>query len=643
MMQTPARRLEYSVSNDSKAMKQLTRRQACLMLGATACAGTASPMASAIAEPVRHHALSLIGEPKFKAGFQHFDWINPNAPKGGILRQRAIGSFDTLNHFAAKGSPGVGLSRLLHATLMTTSLDEASTDYCLIAEWVSMSGDVSSATFKLRPEARFHDGTPITPDDVIFSLNVLKAANPQYSLYYKNVVKAERTGDHLVTFTFDRPGNRELPQVVGALPIVPKHYWEAKGEDGQPRDIARGSMEIPIGAGPYRIKHMEGGRGITYERVADWWAKDLPVMRGQWNFDEIRFTYYRDRLAAFEEFKAGKTDFWPESSAKGWATGYDFEAVKRGLVKKQYLKTDQLIPMQGFAFNLRRKQFQDPRVRQAFNLAYDHEFANRNMFFGQYERQSSYFENSELKATGRPSGLELEILESVHGGVPPEVFTEEYKNPVNLTPEDFRRHMSAAHKLFAQAGWKPKDGVLTNADGEPLMVEFLLVQPDFERLVQLYRQSLEKLGVKVSIRVVDSAQYRRRIDTFDFDIVVASFAQSLSPGNEQREFWGSEAAGKEGSRNVIGIKNPAIDKLVERIIFAKDRAELVAATRALDRVLLWNHYLIPQFYSPYERLAHWDKLGRPEKLPTHASALIQVLQAWWIDKDAAKRLELARQ
>jgi microcin C transport system substrate-binding protein len=640
----PARRLEYSVVNDpAEAMKGLSRRQACLMMGAAVCAGALPRMALATAEPTRHHALSLIGPPKFKADFKYFDWVNPNAPKGGILRQRAIGSFDTLNEFASKGSSAAGLLRLIHTTLMTTSLDEPTTDYCLVAEWVSMPDDFSSATFRLRPEARFHDGKPITVDDVIFSLNALKASNPQYSLYYKNVVKAEQTGDRQVTFTFDRPGNRELPQIIGALPILAKHYWQAKGEDGEPRDVARGTMEMPLGSGPYRIKHMEGGRHIVYERVADWWAKDLPVMRGQWNFDEIRFTYYRDRLAAFEEFKAGKTDFWPESSAKGWATGYDFEAVKRGLVKKQYLKTDQLSPMQGFAFNLRRKQFQDARVRQAFNLAYDHEFANRNMFFGQYERQSSYFENSELKATGLPSGLELEILESVRDGVPPEVFTEQYKNPVNLTPEDFRRHMGEAHKLFAQAGWKPKDGVLTNADGEQLTVEFLLVQPDFERLVQLYRQSLEKLGVKVSIRVVDSAQYRRRIDTFDFDIVVARFAQSLSPGNEQREFWGSYAAGKEGSRNVIGIKNPAIDRLIERIIFAKDRTELVAATRALDRVLLWSHYLVPQFYSPFERVALWDKLGRPEKLPTHASALIQVLQAWWIDKDAATRLETARQ
>ncbi len=625
-----------------QAMKRYAGCKARLVLAATICAGMALSSGLA-AEPTRHHALSLIGTPRFDVNFKHFDWVNPDAPKGGILRQRAIGSFDTLNEFASKGSTAIGLLRLVHTTLMTASLDEPSTDYCLAAEWVSMPGDFSSVTFKLRPGARFHDGKPITPDDVIFSLTALKAANPQYSLYYKNVMKAEQTGDHQVTFFFDSPGNRELPQVVGALPILSKHYWQAKGEDGEPRDLARGSMEIPLGAGPYRVKHMEGGRSITYERVADWWGKDLPVTRGQWNFDEIRFTYYRDRLAAFEEFKAGKTDFWPESSAKGWATGYDFDAVKRGLIKKETLKTNQLIPMQGFAFNLRRKQFQDPRVRQAFNLAYDHEFANRNMFFGQYHRVGSYFENSELKATGLPSGQELEILESVRDGVPPEVFTAEYKNPINAAPEDFRRHMNEAHKLLGQAGWTSKDGVLTNAAGEQLTAEFLLVQPDFERLVQFYRQSLEKLGVKVSIRTIDSAQYRRRVDTFDFDIVVTSFAQSLSPGNEQREFWGSEAAGQDGSRNVIGIKNPAIDKLIERVIFAKDRAALVAAARALDRVLLWNHYLVPQFYSPYERVALWDKLGRPDKPPTRASALIQVLQAWWHDAEAAKRLQEARQ
>jgi microcin C transport system substrate-binding protein len=594
--------------------------------------------APASAESKHHHALCLIGTPKFGPDFKHFDWVNPDAPKGGVLRQRAIGSFDTLNPFSAKGQPAIGLQVLLYDSLMTSSLDEPSTDYGLIAAWVSMADDYSSATFGLRPEARFHDGKPITPEDIAFSLTALKKASPKYALYYKNVVKAEKTGEHQVTFTFDVKGNRELPQIIGSLPVLPRHFWEGKGADGEPRDLSRSTMEIPVGSGPYRVREMEGGRSIVYERVKDWWAKDLPVSRGQWNFDEIKFVYYRDRLAAFEEFKAGKTDFWAESSAKGWATGYDFDAVKRGLVKKELLKTDRIKPMQGFAFNLRRKQFQDPRVRHAFNLAFDYEFANRNMFFGQYERVGSYFESSELKATGLPTGEELKILEELRGSIPPEVFTTEYKNPVNHSPEDFRRHMSQAHKLLHAAGWAPKNGVLTNADGEQLKAEFLLVQPDFERLVQVYKQALEKLGVQVSIRTVDSAQYSRRVDTFDFDIVIANFPQSLSPGNEQREFWGTEAAGKEGSRNVIGIKDAAIDKLIDKIIFAPDRPHLVAATRALDRVLLWNHFLVPHFYSPHERVAMWDKFARPEKLPTATTSLSQFLQVWWHDAAGEKRL-----
>lgn len=613
----------------------------CLLLCAAIGSTVATSAEQAAAEDHRYHALSLVGTPKFAPGFDHFDWVNPNAPKGGRLRQRAIGSFDTLNEFAAKGSPAIGL-HLVFDTLMTQSLNEPATDYGLVAEWVSMADDFSSATFGLRPEARFHDGKPIRPEDVIFSLTALKKASPRYSLYYKNVVKAEKSGEHEVTFIFDRPGNRELPQIVGSIPVLPRHFWEAKGSDGEPRDLTRGAMEVPLGSGPYRIKDFEGGRTITYERVKDWWAKDLPVARGQWNFDEIQFIYYRDRLPAFEDFKAGGTDFWVESSAKGWATQYDLDAVKRGLIKKELLKTDQLKPMQGFAFNLRRKAFQDPRVRYAFNLAFDYEWANRNMFFDQYKRVGSYFESSELKATGLPTGRELEILESLRDQVPPEVFTAEFKNPVNDTPEDFRRHMTEAHKLLTAAGWTPRDGILTNAAGEQLTAEFLLVQPDFERLVQAYKHALDKLGIKTTIRVVDSAQYRRRIDTFDFDIVVASFRQSLSPGNEQREFWGSEAADKEGSRNIIGIKNPAIDKLIDYVIFAKDRAELVAATRALDRVLLWNHYLVPQFYSPYERVAMWDKFGRPEKLPTATTAVSQFLQVWWYDDTAANKLVEAR-
>lgn len=599
------------------------------------------PTGALSTEPQRHHALSLVGTPRFGPDFKYFDWVDPDAPKGGNLRQRAIGSFDTLNEYASKGSPAAGLS-LISDTLMASSLDEPATEYGLVAEWVSMPDDFSSATFGLRTAARFHDGTPITPEDVIFSLTALKKSSPRYRLYYKNVVKAEKSGERTVTFTFDKAGNRELPQIVGGLPVLPRHFWEANGPDGEPRDLARATMEIPLGSGPYRIKEMEAGRSITYERVEDWWAEDLPVSRGQWNFDSIQFIYYRDRLAAFEEFKAGKTDFWAESSAKGWATGYDFAAVRRGLIRKELLKTDLLKPMQGFAFNLRRKQFQDPRVRRAFNLAFDYEWANRNMFFEQYTRVGSYFENSELKATGLPHGRELQILETVRDSIPSEVFDQEYKNPVNASPDDFRRHMSEAHKLLTAAGWTARNGVLTNAAGEQLTVEFLLVVPDFERLVQVYKSALDKLGVKASIRTIDSAQYLRRVDTFDFDIVIASFRQSLSPGNEQRDFWGSEAADKEGSRNVVGIKNPAIDKLIEQVIFANGRDDLIAACRALDRVLLWNHYLIPHFYSPYERVAYWDKFGRPAKVPGSTTATAQFIQVWWHDEAAAKRLVEAR-
>ena len=411
------------------------------------------------------------------------------------------------------------------------------------------------------------------------------------------------------------------------------------GANGEPRDLSKSSLEVPLGSGPYRIKEVDAARSITYERVKDWWAKDLPVAKGQWNFDELKFVYFRDRVPAFEAFKSGQLDYWPENSAKAWATAYDFDAVTRGLVKLERLPTKSVAYMQSFAFNIRRPQFQDPRVRRAFNLAFDFEWANKNLFYDQYTRLGSYFDNSELKATGLPQGRELEILKEVKAQVPPEVFTAEWKNPVNVTPQDARKHLSEAAKLLAEAGWTPKNGVLTNAKGEELTAEFLLVQPDFERIVQPYKAVLDKLGIKASLRIVDTSQYQRRHDTFDFDIIVASFPQSESPGNEQRDFWGSEAAGKEGSRNIIGIKNPAIDKLVDRIIMARDRDDLVAATRALDRVLLWNHYVVPQFHTPFERLAIWDMFRRPDKLPSRNSSFLRV---WWYDEAAAKRLADAR-
>jgi microcin C transport system substrate-binding protein len=586
----------------------------------------------------KHHALSLLGEPKFKPGFDHFDWVNPNAPKGGTLRAFAEGSFDSLNAFSVKGDPAGGLG-LIYDSLMTGSPDEPSSEYCLICEWMSYPADYSSVTFGLNPNAKFQDGTPITPEDVIFSLEEQKKANPRSAFYYKNVVKAEKTGDHEVTFSFDSKGNRELPLIVGQLTVIPKAWWEAKGADGQPRDITKSNLEVPVGSGPYRVKSFDPGRTITYERVKDYWAKDLPVRKGQYNFDELKFTYFLDRTPGFEEFKSGKVDYWPERTASQWATGFNFPAVAKGWVKKEAIPVKRVAPMQAFVFNQRRKQFQDPRVRKAFALAFNFEEANKKLFYNSYVRVGSYFDNSELAAKGLPQGRELEILNEVKNEVPPEVFTTEWKNPDNSAPENFRKHMREASKLLNEAGWTLQGNQLKNAQGETLNAEFMIDSPDFQKIVLPYVQDLQKLGINASLRVVDSAQYKRREDTHDYDIIVDNFPQSESPGNEQRDFWGSAAADRDGTTNTAGIKNPAVDKLIDKIVFAKDREDLVAATRALDRVLLWNFYVVPQWHYPYERIAHWDIFGRPEKTPSQTSAM---LQTWWIDADKQKALAAAR-
>ena len=614
----------------------------CLLAAPAFAEEPASPPANtpqvAAGAPERHHALSLIGEPKFKPGFDHFDWVNPDAPKGGTLRMFAEGSFDSLNAFSVKGDAAGGLG-LIYDSLMTGSPDEPSSEYCLICEWVSYPADYSSVTFKLNPKAKFNDGTPITPEDLIFSLEAQKSANPRTAFYYKNVVKAEKTGDNEVTFFFDSKGNRELPQIVGQLSVIPKKWWEATGADGQKRDITKSSLEIPLGSGAYKIKSFDAGRTITYERVKDYWAKDLPVMKGQYNFDELKFTYFLDRTPGFEEFKSGKIDYWPERSASQWATGFNFPATQKGWVKKEAIPVKRVAPMQAFVFNQRRKQFQDPRVRRAFGLAFNFEEANKKLFYDSYVRVGSYFDNSELASKGLPEGRELEILNEVKGDIPPEVFTTEWKNPVNNSPEDFRKHMREASQLLNAAGWTLQGNQLKNAQGETLNAEFLIDSPDFQRIVLPYVQDLQKLGINASVRVVDSAQYKRREDTHDYDIIVDNFPQSESPGNEQRDFWGSAAADRDGTRNTAGIKNPAIDKLIDKVVFTKDRADLIAATRALDRVLLWNFYVVPQWHYPYERVAYWDVFGRPAKLPSQTSAL---LQTWWFDADKQKALAAAR-
>jgi microcin C transport system substrate-binding protein len=562
--------------------------------------------------------------------------VNPDAPKGGLVRMADIGSFDSLNPILYKGEAAGGLG-LVYESLMQDSLEESSTSYGLIAEWASYPPDFSSVTFKLRDETRWHDGKPITPEDVVYSLEVNKAANPRLALYYKNVAKAEETGPNEVTFTFDVKGNRELPMIMGQLTVLPKHYWTGKDANGNQRDPLKTTLEPPLGSGPYRIKQVTPGRTISYERVADYWGKDLPVNRGQWNFDEIRFDYYRDETVAFESFKAGNLDYHQESSAKNWATAYDFAAVREGWVKRQEVPIKSAQPMQCFVLNLRRPQFQDRRVRQAFNLAYDFEWANKNLFYGQYARVGSFFQGSELAAPAAlPQGRELEILNEVKDQVPPEVFTQVHSNPVNNGPDEMRGNLRKAVQLLKEAGYEIKGGVLVNnKTGQPLTVEFLLVSPLFERIVQPYIGNLERLGIKAKIRMVDSAQYTRRLDGFDYDIIVGNFGQSESPGNEQRDYWGSEAAGREGSRNLIGINDPAIDKLIDKVIFAKDRQELVAATNALDRVLLWNDFVVPQWYAPKVRIAYWNRYGQPATLPGLTPGFTQV---WWYDKEFAAKL-----
>ena len=590
--------------------------------------------APAAAAATCHHALSLVGEPKMPADFKSFGWVNSDAPKGGTIRMSETGSYDSLNPFTIMGS-APGSIGLLFETLFASSPDEPSTAYGLIASCASYPEDFSSVTFKLRPEAKFTDGTPVTVEDVIYSLDALKRANPQMALYYKNVVKAEKTGDNEVTFRFDMKSNRELPTIVAGLNIVPEHYWAGKNAAGEARDITKSSLEIPVGSGPYKVKSMEAGRNLVYERDPNYWAKDLAVTRGQWNFDTIRYEFYRDRTPAFEAFKSGQIDYWAESSSMAWATQYDFPAVKLGAVKKELLPHGRVAGMQDFAFNLRRKQFQDPRVRRAFNLALDFNEMNKKIFFGAYTRLKSYFDNSELASRGLPEGKELEILNTVKDEVPPEVFTTEYKNPEYATPNDLYKGLSEAVKLLQEAGWTLKGGALTNAAGEKLNAEFLLVQPDFERVVLPYIENLKKIGINASARMIDSSQYERRAKSFDFDIIVGGAGQSHSPGNEQRYYFGSAAADREGSRNFGGIKNPAVDKLIDRIVFSKNREELVAATHALDRVLLWNQYVVPQWHYPYERVATWDIFGRPEKLPSENPS---DLEAWWMDDAKVKAL-----
>jgi microcin C transport system substrate-binding protein len=585
------------------------------------------------------HALSLFGNVKYPADFKRFDYVNPEAPKGGTARQILIGTFDNFNIVVSgvKGSLASAVA-LAYESLTTPSLDEVSTEYGALAEAASYPDDFSYVIYRLRPQAKWHDGKPVTVEDVIFSLDSFKNHHPMYSAYYSHVVRAEKIGDREVKFVFDAPGNRELPQIVGQLIILPKHWWEGTDSAGRKRDVSATTLEPPLGSGPYRLKEFVAGRSVTLARVKDYWGRDFAANVGRNNFDELRYEYFRDPTVAIEAFKADQVDWRTENSAKAWATQYDFPAVsdKRVLLEEFPNRSSGI--MQAFVPNLRRAKFSDPRVRRALNYAFDFEETNKQLFFGQYKRISSYFDGiEELMATGLPQGKELEILETVRAEVPPEVFTTAYTNPVGGNPEAVRANLREALRLLKDAGHEVRDGKLVDSKtGAQLTVELLSEDPSFERVMLFYKPSLERLGIGVSVRTIDPTQYENRLRDWDFDIVVASWAESLSPGNEQREFWGSKAAGMPGSRNIVGIKNPAVDKLIERVIFAKDRDELVAATKALDRVLLWNHYVVPQWNYPKLRTARWDRFGRPAELPKYGLSGFPAI--WWFDADKAAKI-----
>jgi microcin C transport system substrate-binding protein len=583
------------------------------------------------------HALSLFGDIKYPADFKRFDYVNPDAPKGGVVRMISIGTFDNFN-IAVMGVKGsiAPAATMINETLMARSQDEIVTEYGLLAEGAAHPDDFAWVVYRLREEARWHDGKPVTPEDVIFSIDALKKYSPMYASYYRHVVKTEKTGDRDVKFSFDATGNRELPTIVGELPVLPRHYWEGVDGQGNKRDISATTLEPPLGSGPYRIKEFVAGRSIKLERVKDYWGASHPTQIGQNNFDELSFELFRDNQVALEAFKADQADWIAENSAKQWATAYDFPAVAEKRVVKEQFPINDSGRMQAFAINLRRDQFKDTRLRRAFNYAYDFEEMNKQLFYGQYQRINSYFEGTDLASSGLPEGQELQILETVRDKVPAEVFTERYTNPVGGSPEAVRANLRESMKLLKDAGYEIRDHKLVDAAGKPVTVEILVSDPATERMALFYKPSLERIGVTASVRVVDDAQYENRLRAFDFDMIIDQWGESLSPGNEQREFWGSQAADVSGSKNTVGIKNPAVDALIDRVIFAKDRAELVAATKALDRVLLWNFYVVPQFTYPFSRYARWDRFSHAEPLPKYGHAGLPSL--WWFDAEKAAKI-----
>jgi microcin C transport system substrate-binding protein len=574
------------------------------------------------------HALTLSGTPNYSKDFKHFDYANPNALKGGDVKLGAIGTFDSLNPFIIRGVPALGIG-LMYDTLTVQSLDEPFTQYGLIAAKIELPEDRSWVIYHLNSKAKFHDGKPITATDVVFSFNLLMdKGDPLYSKYWADVKKVEALDNLRIKFYLGEKSNPELAIIIGQLTVFPKHYWEG-------RDFTKPGLEIPIGSGPFKILEFKPGRSITYKRDDNYWAKNHPVNKGRYNFDTMTYDYYRDPTVSLHAFKAGEYDFRQENVSRAWATAYTGPPFDNGFIIKEEIDNDVNQGMQCFVFNTRRSLFKDRKVREALAYAFDFEWTNKNLFYGQYTRSTSFFSNSELASSGLPVREELKILEPYRNRLPHEVFEKEYQPPSSDGSGNIRNNIRIALRLLKQAGWDIKGKKLVNKKtGDPFNFEILLIDPTFERVVLPFKKNLARLGIEMNIRVVDTAQFINRRRDYDFDMIIATFAQSESPGNEQREYWSSSAADIAGTRNYAGIKNPVIDNIIEQVISAPSREELVYATRALDRVLLWEHYVIPQWHIAKYRVGYWNKFSRPKIIPRYSLGFY----TWWIDPEKRAKL-----
>lgn len=578
-------------------------------------------MAGELSKP--QHALAMFDDVKYKDGFTHFDYTNPQAPKGGTLRMAIVGSFDSLNPFIVRGISGAGTS-FIYESLMEKSADEPSSAYGLLAQSVRTPPNRAWVEFVLRPEAKWHDGVAITADDVIWSYQTLvKQGAPFFRSYYAHVAKVDKIDKRTVRFIFDKPGNREAPLIMGDLPVLPKHFWT----DGK-HEFSKTSLDVPLGSGPYRLVKVDGGRKLVYEREKNWWGRNLPINKGRYNFDTITYDYYRDNTVAQQALLAGAYDVRLENVAKNWAQTYDQHPnIKNGNYVKWEIKHGMPTGMQAFVYNTRRPIFADIKLREALAYAFDFEWSNKQLAFGSYTRSNSFFSNSELAARQLPSARELELLEPFRTQLPPQVFDAVYNPPKTDGSGDMRSNLRTAMTLLKEAGYVQKNGVLFSPQGQPVKFEILLNTSMFSRWILPFIANLKRLGIEANLREVDEAQYQNRMNDFDFDMTIDVFGQGINPGNEQRNYWGSQMANEPGSANKMGIASPVVDKLIDHIVQAQSRESLVAATRALDRVLLWQHFVIPQWYSGTFRLIYNAKLGHPAKTPPFG---LPIEDTWWV-------------